>query len=95
MAKASDCGSEDRGFESHYPPQKNRSYLRIAPVFIWFLADDGTQKADLKTRGGILKEPVRNVPALQRVKEVHFSKKHVIQSRKAAKNPYLKLTVKS
>ena len=25
MAKASDCGSEDRGFESHYPPHKNRS----------------------------------------------------------------------
>ena len=22
MAKASDCGSEDRGFESHYPPHK-------------------------------------------------------------------------
>ena len=24
MAKASDCGSEDRGFESHYPPHKLR-----------------------------------------------------------------------
>ena len=25
LAKASDCGSEDRGFESHYPPHNPRS----------------------------------------------------------------------
>ena len=28
MVKASDCGPEDRGFESLYPPAKEMSYLR-------------------------------------------------------------------
>ena len=49
LVSASDCGSEGRGFESHYPPQKNRRYLRISPVFIWFWADNGIRKAVKKT----------------------------------------------
>ena len=35
MAKASDCGSEDRGFESHYPPHKNEASKRM-PHFLCF-----------------------------------------------------------
>ena len=44
LVSASDCGSEGRGFESHYPPQKNRRYLRISPVFFWNLVDNGIRK---------------------------------------------------
>ena len=29
MAKASDCGSEDRGFKSHHPPHKKGQVLRL------------------------------------------------------------------
>ena len=53
MAKASYCGSEDRGFESHYPPHKNRRYLRISPVFIWFLGMMGVERAKRKQSGGL------------------------------------------
>ena len=35
--------------ESPYPPHKNRRYLRISPVFIWFWADNGIRKAVKKT----------------------------------------------
>lgn len=35
MAKASDCGSEDRGFESHYPPHKNEA-SKWMPHFLCF-----------------------------------------------------------
>ncbi len=33
MAKASDCGSEDRGFESHYPPQIRVHRISCERVF--------------------------------------------------------------
>ena len=38
MAKASDCGSEDRGFESHYPPHKKRSTSRCFFFYgVWWV----------------------------------------------------------
>ena len=49
LVSASDCGSEGRGFDSHHPPHKNRRYLRISPVFIWYSADDGSRKGEKKT----------------------------------------------
>ena len=33
LVSASDCGSEGRGFESHYPPQKKRGYPFGYPLF--------------------------------------------------------------
>ena len=46
MAKASDCGSEDRGFESHYPPHKNKALLTECLVFMEWI---GTRKGVKKT----------------------------------------------
>ena len=34
LVSASDCGSEGRGFESHYPPQKNRDTLLGVSFFL-------------------------------------------------------------
>ncbi len=34
MVSASDCGSEGRGFESHYPPHKKNRYLSVSVLFI-------------------------------------------------------------
>ena len=48
MAKASDCGSEDRGFESHHPPQKKRGYLTVSSLFL----DNGTRKAGTSAHTG-------------------------------------------
>ena len=33
LVSASDCGSEGRGFESHYPPHKNNRYSLSAGCF--------------------------------------------------------------
>ena len=35
LVSASDCGSEGRGFESHYPPQKRRTAPFGAVLFFW------------------------------------------------------------
>ena len=34
LVSASDCGSEGRGFESHYPPHKNKGYLFRYRLFL-------------------------------------------------------------
>lgn len=40
VARAPDCGSGGRGFESHHPPHENKPLLRIRVlVFIRLLAD--------------------------------------------------------
>ena len=44
LVSASDCGSEGRGFESHYPPHKKRHPLGC--LFLWH---DGIRKAVKKT----------------------------------------------
>ena len=43
MAKASDCGSEDRGFESHYPPHKKWAPFSGAH-FLWNSVNNGTRR---------------------------------------------------
>ena len=43
LVSASDCGSEGRGFESHYPPHKKNRYLSVSVLFIW--ADMGFEEA--------------------------------------------------
>ena len=48
MAKASDCGSEDRGFESHYPPHKNDTIRMDGVIFM----DTGTRKAGTSAHTG-------------------------------------------
>ena len=46
LVSASDCGSEGRGFESHYPPHK----IKPHPCGWGFiLSDDGIRKAVKKT----------------------------------------------
>ena len=39
LVSASDCGSEGRGFESHYPPQNKA--LAKASAFLTKFADEG------------------------------------------------------
>ena len=34
LVSASDCGSEGRGFESHYPPHKKKGYRLVSFLFI-------------------------------------------------------------
>ena len=34
VGRASDCGSECRGFEPHIPPQKQRKCLLVSPLFL-------------------------------------------------------------
>ena len=43
MAKASDCGSEDRGFKSHRPPHKNKRYPNGYLLFLWHPGDRGLE----------------------------------------------------
>ena len=43
LVSASDCGSEGRGFESHYPPHKKNRYLMVSVLFIW--ADMGFEES--------------------------------------------------
>ncbi len=35
LVSASDCGSEGRGFESHYPPHKKEGHPNGCPSFLW------------------------------------------------------------
>ena len=39
LVSASDCGSEGRGFESHYPPQKRRDILWMSLFFFWVIIE--------------------------------------------------------
>ena len=41
MAKASDCGSEDRGFESHYPPHIIKA---PHPGGFYYILENGTRR---------------------------------------------------
>ena len=34
LVRASDCGSECRGFESHLPPNKERKFIIEFPLFV-------------------------------------------------------------
>jgi hypothetical protein len=36
LVRASDCGSEGRGFESHLPPKKNPKHLLISRLGLFF-----------------------------------------------------------
>ena len=51
LVSASDCGSEGRGFESHYPPHKKKRYHPVSLLFIW--ADMGFERS-LQMSGGHL-----------------------------------------
>ena len=46
IGRAPDCGSGRCGFESHYPPHKNRGYQTVSSVFIWVFVGNGTRKGD-------------------------------------------------
>lgn len=35
LVRASDCGSECRGFESHLPPHKKRKFDKNVPLFCY------------------------------------------------------------
>ncbi len=37
LVRASDCGSEGRGFETHHPPKKKRTEFQCV-FFIWLIA---------------------------------------------------------
>ena len=54
LVSASDCGSEGRGFESHYPPQKKEALLSEC---FFFLAIMGFEEAG-PTAGGVKNMPV-------------------------------------
>ena len=56
LVSASDCGSEGRGFESHYPPHKKQGYH---PVPLFFM-DNGIRKAVKKTCRGHVFRPWEN-----------------------------------
>ena len=45
LVSASDCGSEGRGFESHYPPQKKRTSPFGLVLFFWRHGDNGIRMA--------------------------------------------------
>ena len=50
LVSASDCGSEGRGFESHYPPQKQKPRLfALVFCFLGLSGDNGIRKAVKKT----------------------------------------------
>ena len=57
LVSASDCGSEGRGFESHYPPHKMKPH-----PFGWgfVLYDNGIRKAVKKTVRGTVFRPWEN-----------------------------------
>ena len=59
LVSASDCGSEGRGFESHYPPQKKEP---VQKDWFFFLAtgDNGIRKAVKKTCRGHVFRPWEN-----------------------------------
>ena len=52
LVRASDCGSECRGFESHLPPQKRRSSIKELLLFfipinfhtLFFISNFAAQK---------------------------------------------------
>ena len=56
LVSASDCGSEGRGFESHYPPQKKQEISSDISCFFWNLVDNGIRKPGPGAAG------VRNSP---------------------------------
>ena len=56
LVRASDCGSECRGFESHYPPEERNNCFSL--FCLWRIAKSGAH-ADFaaqrkKLRGGVI-----------------------------------------
>ena len=41
LVSASDCGSEGRGFESHYPPHKKNRYRKVSVLFLFLASQIG------------------------------------------------------
>ena len=58
LVSASDCGSEGRGFESHYPPHKKS--LRSAEGIFYGVDMDWIRKAVKKTCRGHVFRPWEN-----------------------------------
>ena len=57
LVSASDCGSEGRGFESHYPPHKKDTQKGV-----FFYGDNGIRKSG-PTVGRVKKCPVGSDPS--------------------------------
>ena len=51
LVSASDCGSEGRGFESHYPPHKKETSLRMS---LFYVADMGFENKIQMSGGHLL-----------------------------------------
>ena len=62
LVSASDCGSEGRGFESHYPPHKKQGYPIVYPCFLWIMGFEkgGRAKRGKKVSGGHFFSPGEN-----------------------------------
>ena len=58
LVSASDCGSEGRGFESHYPPHKRKGHPFGCP---FLLSDNGIRKAVKKSVRWTLFRPWENL----------------------------------
>ena len=54
LVRASDCGSECRGFESHQPPKKTGT-MKIVPVFL-FLPRKLACKREEKEKQGLMRQ---------------------------------------
>ena len=64
LVSASDCGSEGRGFESHYPPQKRTGHPK--GVLFFSVADMGFEESG-PTAGRAKKCPVDTFLARGRI----------------------------
>ena len=67
LVNASDCGSEDRGFDSHYPPQIRKGIGLTCAFFVNIQYNDGVspsgkaQDSDSCTAGSSPATPVKGV----------------------------------
>ena len=62
LVSASDCGSEGRGFESHYPPHKKQGYPIGYPCFLWIMGfeEGGRAQRGKKVSSGHFFSPGEN-----------------------------------